>query len=87
MSLDRDKLLAKLRSYRFARIGAILLAVISCVALAVMWLSGQTKANQIGPVYSAAFVWPALAYIAHLKTRLIQIELARGERVGPSAAK
>lgn len=69
------KLRRKLRSYRSARIGAIFLSVVTAAALILLLVTGLTENEAMTPVYTGAFVWPAIAYICHLKIRLIRRDL------------
>lgn len=64
----------KLRSYRFARIGCMGLAVISALVLVLLLSTGQTESESMIPAYASTFFWPALAYICHLKIQLLKIE-------------
>lgn len=69
----------KLRSYRSARFGCIFLAVISALVLVMLLSTGQTENDSMVPAYASTFFWPALAYICHLKIKLLRVELASGD--------
>ncbi len=71
MNDDQVKLRKKLRSYRTAKYGCIFLAVMSALALGLVLLTGHTDSTPLAPLYAASFVWPAMAYICHLKVKLI----------------
>lgn len=75
MNDDEVKLRKKLRSYRTAKYGCVFLAVMSALALGLVLMTGQTDSTTLAPLYAATFAWPAMAYICHLKAKLIYKEL------------
>lgn len=42
----------------------------------MLLLTGQTESDSVVPAYAGAFFWPALAYICHLKIKLLLVEPA-----------
>ena len=77
MNKRQKQLERKLRSYRSARFGSVFLAVVAALVLLMMIVMGQTRDDLLAPIYAAAFVWPAVAYICHLKIKLLQVELSK----------
>lgn len=75
---DRRKtqLERKLRSYRSAKFGSVFLTIVSALVLLLLIVTEQTKNNELGPMYASVCFWPALAYICHLKMKLIRLELS-----------
>lgn len=76
MDRTENKLRKKLRSYRSARFGCLFLTVISAAVLVMHVVVGETDNAMMIPAYTSTFVWPALAYICHLKIKLIWVEIA-----------
>ena len=76
MTDHKTKLSKKLRSYRSAKIGSIFLAAVSALTLLMFASTGQTENESMVPAYASTFFWPAMAYICHLKMKLIRNELS-----------
>ena len=79
MTDRQSKLRRKLRSYRSAKTGSIFLAAVSLFVLVLVVSTGQTGDDAMCPAYASTCFWPAMAYICHLKAKLIRIELADSE--------
>jgi len=76
MSDSKSKVKNKLRSYRSARVGCLFLSVISGLVLLMLLVTGQTETQPMVPAYASTFFWPAMAYICHLKIKLLRVEFA-----------
>lgn len=75
MNEQQAKLRKKLRLYRSAKFGSMFLAVISIAVAVLMAVTREAENESFGPMYAAAFFWPAVAYICHLKMEIISYEI------------
>ncbi len=86
MSNYQVKLRKQLRSYRFAWVGSIFLAVFKTLVLMSVLATGGAVDEIIAPLYAGVFFWPAIAYICHLKIKLISYELRELDDSSPEAS-
>ena len=77
MSDRHYNLRKKLRSYRRAKVGAIFLAVLALPVLLMLLITGHTNEDAIRATVTSALFWLAMAYICHLRAKLIRIELSQ----------
>ena len=82
MSEKREKLEKRLKGYQRGRLGCIIFTVISILFLILFIAFGGTDEQMVYSTYYHCFIWPALAYIAHLKTRILRMKLNLCYRCG-----